>query len=145
MCKLPPGKPWFQNQLDPKYEGLTLVYLDFEWQGLHFSDNFTWSISNKNPEEMRLFAIGMLEDLLGRDIDKYQPDEINTFCQRVVCEISKAIAGAEYFNNNPVLNLLQINQGLKGENIIRIKIDYKDQFVTIKDEFDWDLSNKLNE
>lgn len=41
--------------------------------------------------------------------------------------------------------IFPIGQGLEGEHLIHINLDYKDDFVTIRDEFDWDLGCPSNE
>lgn len=145
MCKSPPGIPFHNQSFSPDSKGLVLVNLDFDWQGFHFHDSFTWPLANKDPEEMKAFALRMLEDLLGKDLNNRQPEDIEYFCVKVACEISKEIETAEYFNRNPGITGTKNMEDVQDEHIIRIHLDYKDSFVRIKDEFDWDLSNHLNE
>jgi hypothetical protein len=145
MCKTPPGIPFNEQKFVMGDKELVLVNLDFEWQGFHIRDSFTWPSFIKDPEEMKAFAMKTLDDLLGKDLNNRQPEDIEWFCVKVACEISKEIKVAEYFKNNPGIAGTKDNTKISHEHIIRLHLDYKDSFVRIKDEFDWDLSNHLNQ
>ena len=142
MCKNPPGIPFSEQKALLNDKGLVLINLDFEWQDFRICDSFTWPSSTKDPEEMKTFALKILEDLVGKDLNNRQPEDIEWFCMKVAWEISKEIRAVEYFENNPGIVGTKHNNN---EHIIRLQIDYKDSFVDIKDDFDWDLSNHLNE
>eukprot|EP00826_Nyctotherus_ovalis_P049686 TRINITY_DN6021_c0_g1_i1.p1 TRINITY_DN6021_c0_g1~~TRINITY_DN6021_c0_g1_i1.p1 ORF type:complete len:363 (-),score=92.32 TRINITY_DN6021_c0_g1_i1:22-1110(-) len=145
MCKSPPGSAFCIQELQAEAKESALIDLDFEWQGFRFRDSFTWSLANRNLEVMKAFALHTLEDLLGKDLDSRQAEDIDAFCTKVACEISKQAAAAEYLNCTPVIVGPKNTEGQIEEHIIRIHLDYGDSLVRIKDEFDWDLSSHLDE
>lgn len=145
MCRSPPGGAFCAQELQAEAKGVALIDLDFKWQGLHFRDSFTWPLGNRDLEAMRTFALRTLEDLLGKDLDNRQAKDIDAFCTRVACEISKQAAAAEYLNHNPAVVGPENVQGQTKEHIVRIHLDYGDSLVRIKDEFDWDLCSHLDE
>ena len=93
---------------------------------------------------MKAFAHNMLEDLLGHKLSLYSETDITEFSERVAYEISRQLWTAEFFDNLACSGTSS-GHGLFPEHIVRVNLEYKDQFVEIRDEFDWDISNPQNE
>jgi len=125
-------------------DNLVLIILNFEWCEYEIKDEFTWSIFNKDTEEMRKFARNLLEDLLDKDFGCFSHEQITIFEEKVIYEISRQIQSAEKIRKINWGVSLGSGHGLKNEYLVKIDINIKDNYIEIHDTIEWDLSNPKN-
>ncbi len=59
-------------------EALVLVSYKIEWEGHLLEDEFLWEKQNCSVYMMKIFAVNYLAEVLGDDLKKYEPFQIES-------------------------------------------------------------------